>query len=102
LVSWCKKVVGKCKECSKSQAKKDAERHVAEVEAMGQENTLWDEDVSQAHEPESEPISDCCCMYRVLCKIPSLLLNQNEQDPCLLLNSRVHSYVWLFEVKKIM
>ena len=36
------------------------------------------------------------------CKIPSLLLNQNEQEPCLLLNSRLHSYVWLFEVKKIM
>ena len=38
----------------------------------------------------------------VQCKIPSLLLNQNEQEPCLLLNSRLHSYVWLFEVKKIM
>jgi hypothetical protein len=34
------------------------------------------------------------------CKISSLLLNQNEQDPFLLLNSRVHSYVWLLEVKK--
>ena len=66
LVSRCKKVVGKCKECSKSQAKKDAERRVAEAEAMGQEDTLRDEDVSQAHEPESEPVSDWCCMYRVL------------------------------------
>jgi hypothetical protein len=34
------------------------------------------------------------------CKISSLLLNQNEQDPFLLLNSWVHSYVWLLEVKK--
>ena len=33
------------------------------------------------------------------CKIASLLLSQNEQEPCLLLNSRLHSYV---EVKKIM
>jgi hypothetical protein len=31
-----------------------------------------------------------------------LLLNQNEQYPFLLLNSRIHSCVWLFEVKKIM
>jgi len=63
---WCKKVVRKCKECSKSQAKKHPERHVAEAEAMGQEDTLQDEDVSQAHEPESEPVSDLCCMYQIL------------------------------------
>jgi len=37
-----------------------------------------------------------------MCKISSLLLNQNEQDPFLLLNSRAHSYVWLLEVKKTM
>src|SRR5882762_1845073 len=40
------------------------------------------------------------CTFVYTCKISSLLLNQNEQDPFLLLNSRVHSYVWLLEVKK--
>ena len=34
-----KALVGKCGGCSKSQAKKDAERRVAEAEAMGQEDT---------------------------------------------------------------
>jgi hypothetical protein len=38
----------------------------------------------------------------LLVTVSVILLNQNEQDPCLLLNSRVHSYIWLFEVKKIM
>ena len=33
---------------------------------MGQEDTLRDKDVSQAHEPESEAMSDWCCMYQVL------------------------------------
>jgi hypothetical protein len=36
-----------------------------------------------------------------MCKRSFLLLNQNEQDPFLLLNSRVHSYVWLCEVKRL-
>ena len=61
------RVVGKCKECSKSQAKKDAERRVAEAEAMGQEDTLAEDDVVQAQEAESAPVSDWCCMYCVLC-----------------------------------
>jgi hypothetical protein len=38
----------------------------------------------------------------VCCKRSFLLLNQNEQDPFLLLNSKVHSYVWLCKVKKEM
>ena len=32
--------VGKCKDCAKPQMKKDAERRVAEAEAMGQEDTV--------------------------------------------------------------
>ena len=32
--------VGKCGDCSKSQAKKDAEQRVAEAEVMGQEDTV--------------------------------------------------------------
>jgi hypothetical protein len=45
-------LVGKCKECKKSQAKKDVERRVAEAEAMGQEDTLEDNDIVQAEEPK--------------------------------------------------
>jgi hypothetical protein len=40
------KVVGKCKSCQKSQAKKDAERRVAAAEAMGQEDMLSENDIS--------------------------------------------------------
>src|ERR1700720_879451 len=61
------RVVGKCKSCSKSQAKKDAERRVAEAKSMGQENTLADDIIAQAQEPMmTEPASDWCCMYRAL------------------------------------
>ena len=60
--------VGKCKECKKSQSKKDVERKVAEAEAMGQEDTLEDNDIVQAEEPKvaESPISDWCCCYHVL------------------------------------
>jgi hypothetical protein len=59
--------VGKCKDCTKSQAKKDAERRVAEAEAMGQEDTVAEEDISRSQEPETiELKNDWCCMYRVL------------------------------------
>ena len=58
--------VGKCGGCSKSQAKKDAERRVAEAEAMGQEDTLADTDIAQADEPIAAPTNDWCCMHRVL------------------------------------
>jgi hypothetical protein len=61
------RVVGKCRGCSKLQAKKDAERQVAEAEAMGQEGMLTGEDITQVQEPElSELASDWCCMFRVL------------------------------------
>jgi hypothetical protein len=67
LSSRCSgRVVGKCKICQKSQAKKDAERRVAAAEAMGQEDTLSDKDISQAEEVEITPESEWCCMYRVL------------------------------------
>jgi hypothetical protein len=35
MTRWNVKVNGKCKQCKKSQMKKDAERQVAEAEAMG-------------------------------------------------------------------
>jgi hypothetical protein len=60
------KVVGKCKSCSKSQVKKDAERRVAEAEAMGMEDTLTDADVAQAEEAVIVPENNWCCMYRVI------------------------------------
>jgi hypothetical protein len=61
-----KALVGKCGDCSKSQAKKDAERRVAEAEAMGQEDALTDMDVTQADEPIAAPTNNWCCMHRVL------------------------------------
>jgi len=50
----------------KSQTKKDTERQVAAAEAMGQEDTLTDEDLSQADEVVALPADEWCCMYRVL------------------------------------
>ena len=47
------KVAGKCKECTKSQAKKYVERWVAAVEAMGQEDTLEEADLVQFTEPNT-------------------------------------------------
>jgi hypothetical protein len=60
------KVVGKCKECTKSQTKKDAERRVAAAEAMGQEDTLEEADLAQAEEPDAPERDAWCCMHRVL------------------------------------
>jgi hypothetical protein len=67
-MSRCKgKVVRKCKECLKLQAKKDVERRVAEAEAMGQEDLLVEDDIAQAHALESlEPVSNWCCIHRIL------------------------------------
>ena len=59
-------VVGKCKTCPKSQAKKDAERRVAEAEAMGQEENLTDDVVSQVEEVVTMPENNWCCMHQVL------------------------------------
>src|SRR5882762_12018571 len=39
--------VGKCGDCLKSQAKKDAEQRVGEAEAMGQEDALADTNITQ-------------------------------------------------------
>ncbi|KAF8496041.1 hypothetical protein JB92DRAFT_3126295 [Gautieria morchelliformis] len=59
--------VGKCKDCTKSQVKKDAERRVAEAEAIGQEDTVAEEDIARSQEPEAiRSKNDWCCMYRVL------------------------------------
>ena len=63
---YSSKVVGKCKECTKSQAKKDAERWVAAAEAMGQEDTLEEADLVQVAEPDTVVRDDWCCMHRVL------------------------------------
>jgi len=49
LTKRCKKVVGKCKACTTSQIKKDAEQHVVEAEAMGQESSLTDAEVAEAN-----------------------------------------------------
>jgi hypothetical protein len=67
LVDKCGgKVVGKCKDCQKSDMKKDAERRVAAAEAMGQEDTLTEKDIAQADEDVDVPANNWCCMHRVL------------------------------------
>jgi len=60
------KVNGKCKQCKKSQVKKDAERRVAEAEAMGQEDGLTDKDLVEAEESVEESEDKWCCMYKVM------------------------------------
>ena len=60
------KVVGKCKECTKSQTKKDAQRRVAAAEAMGQEHSLEEADLMQAEELDTLERDAWCCIYQVL------------------------------------
>jgi hypothetical protein len=76
--------------------KKDAERRVAEAEAMGQEDTVADEDIAQSQEPESsEPVNDWCCMYRVL----SLQSDFATEKPILqhYVESQGHVYMFLLK-----
>ena len=40
--------VGKCRDCKKSQAQKGAEKRIAEAEAVGQEHTVAEEDLTEA------------------------------------------------------
>jgi hypothetical protein len=59
--------VGKCKACTTSQIKKDAERHVAQAEAMGQKSSLTDTEVAKANSTVPlAPQDKWCCAYRVL------------------------------------
>ena len=64
------RVVGKCRSCSKSQTRKDAERRVALAEAAGPEYSASAEDVivvNAVEDPTSDDInSGWCCMQRVL------------------------------------
>jgi hypothetical protein len=63
------KVVAKCKSCQKSQVKKDAERRVAAAEAMGQEDTFSDNDISQAEEVrQHQKVSSAACIMCCHCK----------------------------------
>ena len=57
---------GKCRQCSTSQVKKDAEKRVAEADVMGQEDMIEAQDLVDAHDPALDPASDWCCMYCVL------------------------------------
>ena len=66
-----KQPVWKCKECKKSQVKKDAEQRVAEAKSMEREDTLEAEDVMQAEDGEDpqvagSPIIEWCCCFHVL------------------------------------
>jgi hypothetical protein len=57
---------GKCGQCKKSQAKRDAERRVAEVEAMGWEDGLMENDLIEAEAAVNESEDKWCCMYKVM------------------------------------
>jgi len=46
--------------------KKDAEKRIAEAEAMGQEHTVAEEDLAEVQDPASEQSNDWCCLYRIL------------------------------------
>ena len=62
---------------------------------MGQEDTLWDEDVLQAHESKYEPTSDWCCMYWVL------LLQEDFVTEKLMLQHYIesHGHICMFLLK---
>ena len=63
LTKRCKKVVGKCKTCTTSQIKKDAEQCVAKAEVMGQKSGLTDAEVAEANSTMlSAPQDEWCCM----------------------------------------
>ena len=60
------KPVGKCASCTKSQTHKDAERHIAFVEATG-EGAASAEDIAVADTPSTPDNSyKWCCMHRIL------------------------------------
>lgn len=60
------KVVGRCKMCKLSVAKKDALRRIAEAEAAGQDDTLTDADLAAANSDATDSSDDWCCMYCVI------------------------------------
>ena len=62
------KAVGKCGSCTKSQVHKDAKRHIAKAEEMGQQEdmTPMSEKVVFKTQAPSAAIDEWCCMYRVI------------------------------------
>ena len=88
-----KKIIGKCGTCQKSQKKKDAERRIARAEAMGQEETLNDEDCQDAALNAEELTDEWCCMIRVL----SLQQDFVDEKPQIqhLLENRGHKCIFL-------
>jgi len=60
------KVFGKCSECQKSAAKKDAERRVALAEMAGQEDEISEADLEQATQAPAEQQNKWCCLSRVI------------------------------------
>jgi hypothetical protein len=61
-----KKVFGKCSQCQKSAAKKDAECHVTLAKMAGQENSLDDTVLEEASEVVNELQNWWCCSFWVL------------------------------------
>ena len=61
------KIVGKCSSCTKSAVHKDAEHRIALAEAMGQDDAVSPEDITQADiETPSITEDSWCCMTHVL------------------------------------
>ena len=61
-----KVLVGKCRDCKKSQAQKGAEKRIVEAEVMGQEHTVVEEDLTGAQDPVSKQPDKWCCLYWIL------------------------------------
>ena len=63
------KLVGKCGSCTKLQVCKDAEHRVALADAMGQDDSIKEEDIAQTENavlPITNNDEGWCCMYQVL------------------------------------
>ena len=86
------KVNGKCKQCNKFQVKKDAERQVAEAEAMGQEDELTDKDLVEAEESVVESEDKWSCIYKVM----SLQDNFINEKPQLQHDLEARGHIFLF------
>jgi hypothetical protein len=56
------KVFGKCSECQKSAAKKDAECQVALAEMAGQEDEISKADLEQATQTPAKQQNKWCCL----------------------------------------
>jgi hypothetical protein len=70
------KMVGKCSSCTKSAVHKDAEHRIALAKAMGQDDAVSPEDITQADTEAPSAEDPWCCIYHVLSLQEDFLLEQ--------------------------